>query len=284
MTTTLSPSSGYALNSGSKIPVIGLGVFKASEAEASLAVQEVFKSGYRHVDTAVYYENQSAVAKAVLKAGVPRDQLFFTTKVHPTATSYEGAKEQVAKTLQEIGGLKYVDLMLIHAPYGGAEKRLGAWKALTEAVQEGKIRSIGVSNYGVDHLTDLEQYIKDTDAKLGKGKGGVLSVNQIELHPWLQRRDIIDWCKKRGVLVQAWAPLAQSSRWGDPLLKNIAKRTGKSEAQILLRWSLQKDFNPLPKSVTPARIQQNLDVFDFELTDKEMAELETDEYDVHGWE
>ena len=125
-------------------------VFKASESEAGAAVEEAIKSGYRHVDTAVYYENQSAVAKAVLKNGVPRDQLFFTTKVHPTAISYEGAKDQVAKTLQEIGGVKYIDLMLIHAPYGGREKRLGAWKALAEAVQEGKIRSIGVSNYGVD--------------------------------------------------------------------------------------------------------------------------------------
>lgn len=136
---------------------------------------------------------------------------------------------------------------------------MGAWKALVEAVEEGTVRSIGVSNYGVQvclltilgiffsyidvygqHLDELEKYIKDTDSKLGKGKGGVLSVNQIELHPWLQRRDIIDWCQKRGVVVQAWAPLAQANRWNDPSLKDIVKRTGKTEAQILLRWSLQK--------------------------------------------
>lgn len=123
-------------------------VFKVTPEDASSAVQEAVKAGYRHVDTAVYYENQSVVADALLKAGIPRDQMFFTTKVHPNSTSYDGAKEQVTKMLQEIGRLDYVDLMLINAQYGGSEKRLGAWKALVEAVQEGNIRSIGVSNYG----------------------------------------------------------------------------------------------------------------------------------------
>lgn len=155
----------YVFLSQTKSVAKRIQVFKATPEDASSAVQEAIKAGYRHVDSAVYYENQSAVAEALLKAGVPRDQLFFTTKVHPYSTSYDGAKEQVTKTLQEIGRLEYVDLMLIHAPYGGSEKRLGAWKALVEAVQEGKIRSIGVSNYGVqvnDRCISVATHLADS--------------------------------------------------------------------------------------------------------------------------
>ncbi|KAI7978405.1 hypothetical protein EIK77_001177, partial [Talaromyces pinophilus] len=258
-------------------------VYKTPPSDTSAAVKEALQVGYRHVDSAALYRNEAGCADAILKSGIPREEIFFTSKVAPPSMSYEGAKESIRKSLEEIGQLKYIDLVLLHAPYGGKEGRLGAWKALVEAVEEGTVRSIGVSNYGVPHLDELENYIKETDAKLGKGKGGVLSVNQIELHPWLQRRDIIDWCNKRGVLVQAWAPLAQANRWNDLLLQDIVKRTGKTEAQILIRWSLQKGFNPLPKSVTPSRILENTKIFDFELTDSEMAALETDEYDYHSW-
>lgn len=136
------------------------------------------------------------------KSGIPRSELFFTTKIPPRDMSYAAAKRDIDLTLQRTG-LGYVDLYLLHAPYGGKEGRLGAWKALVEGVEAGKIRSIGVSNYGVHHLEELEAYIKDTDARNGKGRGGVLSVNQVELHPWLARKDIVDWCEKRGVLLEA---------------------------------------------------------------------------------
>ena len=159
------------------------------------------KTGYRHVDSAVAYRNEEPSAKGMKKANLPRSELFFTTKIPPGQNDYAKAKEHIANTLK-ITGLDYVDLYLLHAPFGGKEGRLGAWKALVEGVEEGKIRSIGVSNYGVHHLEELEGYIKSVDAREGEAKGGVLSVNQVELHPWLQRKDIVEWCEKRGVLLE----------------------------------------------------------------------------------
>ena len=137
----------------------------------------------------------------MLKGGVLRKDLFFTSKVHPGSVTYEGAKACVNESLKKTG-LDYIDLYLIHAPYGGKSGRLGAWKALTEAVEEGKVRSIGVSNYGVHHLDELEEYMKTTGEKEGPGRGGVLSVNQVELHPWLARPDIVKWCEERGVVLE----------------------------------------------------------------------------------
>lgn len=137
----------------------------------------------------------------MLKSDIPRSELFFTTKIPPGQNDYAKAKEHIDKTL-EITKLGYVDLYLLHAPYGGKEGRLGAWKALVEGVEGGKIRSIGVSNYGVKHLEELENYIKDVNTKSGDGKGGALSVNQVELHPWLPRKDIVNWCEQRGVLLE----------------------------------------------------------------------------------
>ncbi len=191
--------------------------------------------------------------------------------------SYDGAKAAIAGTMKEIGDLGYVDLYLLHSPHGGKEGRLGAWKALVEAVAEGKVRSIGVSNFGVQHLTELETWQKETATKSGKESAGILSVNQVELHPWLGRRDIVEWCKARNVVLEAYCPIVRGKRFEDPLLVPIVKRTGKTAAQVLIRWSLQKGFVPLPKSVTESRIEENADVYDFELTGEEMERLETDE-------
>jgi diketogulonate reductase-like aldo/keto reductase len=137
----------------------------------------------------------------MIQSKIPREQLFFTSKVPPRSINYKDAAECVDETLRKTG-LDYIDLYLLHAPYGGKSGRLGAWKALVEAVEAGKVRSIGVSNFGVHHLDELEQYIKETDEKEGKGKGGILSVNQVELHPWLARKDIVQWCEKRKVLLE----------------------------------------------------------------------------------
>jgi diketogulonate reductase-like aldo/keto reductase len=145
----------------------------------------------------VAYKNEEPTAKGMMKAGLPRDQVFFTTKVPPGQSDYMKAKEHIDNTLK-ITGLDYVDLYLLHAPFGGREGRLGAWKALVEGVNEGKIRSIGVSNYGLHHLQELEQWIKEQP----EGKGGILSVNQVELHPWLGRKELVEWCQKRGVLME----------------------------------------------------------------------------------
>lgn len=175
--------------------------------------------------------------------------------------------------------------MLLHAPYGGSEGRKGAWKALVEAVEAGKVRSIGVSNYGVHHLDELERHIAELEQERGgKGKGGVISVGQWEIHPWLPRNDIAEWCAKRNVAVEAYSPIVRGERWGEKAVVALAEKYGKSEAQILLRWSLQKGYIPLPKSVTHSRILENADLYNFELTPEEVAGLETKEYAPVCWD
>jgi diketogulonate reductase-like aldo/keto reductase len=174
---------------------------------AENVVQHAIKVGYRHVDSATVYRNEAPSAAGMNASGVPRDQLFFTSKVSPRDMTYGGAARSVDASLKKTG-LEYIDLYLLHAPFGGRDGRLGAWRALAEAVEAGKVRSIGVSNYGVHHLEELEEYIKKEEAVKGKGKAGVLSVNQVELHPWLARPDIVKWCKDRGVLLEVWRPFA----------------------------------------------------------------------------
>jgi diketogulonate reductase-like aldo/keto reductase len=156
-------------------------------------------------------------------------------------------------------------------------------KALVEAQQEGKVRSLGVSNYGVHHLDELEEQIKELEAE-GKGKGGVISVGQWEIHPWLPRDDIVSWCQKRGIAVEAYSPLVRGERLEEKVLQPLTKKYGKTAAQVLLRWSLQKGLVPLPKSVTPKRIEENADIYDFELTAEEMKTLETGEYSPVCWD
>ncbi|KAM3082330.1 hypothetical protein ACMFMF_001995 [Clarireedia jacksonii] len=309
-------NSKLGMNSGYEIPILGYGVgipvteccglltemlrsTKPDSAEG--LVQKAFDAGYRHVsihcsngpskkasdpakvDSAAAYRNEAPCSAAVRKSGIPRGDIFFTSKIPARNLSYENTKSQVKKTLQETG-LDYVDLILIHAPYGGSVARKGAWKALVEAQEEGQIRSIGVSNYGVHHLDELETHIKELEEERGKGKGGVISVGQWELHPWLARSDIIEWCEKRGVIVEAYSPLVRGERLDSELLQPLVKKYQKTSAQILLRWSFQKGFVPLPKSVTPSRIKENADIYDFELTAQEMKDLETGEYSPCCWD
>lgn len=199
--------------------------------------------------------------------------------------SYDNTIYLVNTALQDTK-LDYLDLVLIHSPYGGTQNRLGAWKALVELVEAGKVRSIGVSNYGVHHLDELEQYIKTLEKERGgPGKGGVISVGQWELHPWLTRPDIVQWCRERNIAIQAYSPIARGERWGkSPQVTAAAEKYGKTEAQILLRWSLQRGYVPLVKSVTPSRIAENAAIFDFELTESEVAEIATDEYVTVAWD
>jgi diketogulonate reductase-like aldo/keto reductase len=192
---------------------------------------------------------------------------------------YEEAVEHVDTALEQTK-LDYLDLVLIHAPYGGPDTRKGVWRALVEAVDAGKVRSIGVSNYGVHHLDELEAYIKELEAERGgAGRGG-----QWEVHPWLARPDITGWCEARGVAVEAYCPIVRGQRFGDARVAALAAKYGKTEAQVLLRWSLQKGFVPLVKSVTASRIEENAAVFDFELTQDEVDGLTTDEYSPCAWD
>jgi diketogulonate reductase-like aldo/keto reductase len=201
MASKLNINSKYKMNSGYEIPVLGYGVYQTPADVAEEVVEYALKTGYRHVDSATVYRNEAPSAAGMKKSGIPRSELFFTSKVPPRNINYTDARKCVDETLRKTG-LDYVDLYLLHAPYGGKEGRLGAWKALVEAVDQGKVRSIGVSNYGVHHLDELEAWMKEREAEK-KGSGGVLSVNQVELHPWLARADIADWCEERGVLLEA---------------------------------------------------------------------------------
>lgn len=218
-------------------------------------------------------------------SGVPRNDIFFTTKVpirsHPLG--YDNTHTLVDRALEQTK-LDYLDLVLIHSPYGGPENRKGAWKALVECVDAGKVRSIGISNYGVHHLEELEAYIKELEAERGEGKGGVISVGQWEVHPWLMRSDITSWCEKRGIVVQAYSPIVRGQRLDEPSVKALAQKYGKTGAQILVRWSLQKGFVPLVKTLTPSRLTENLDVLDFELTQAEVDDLSTDQYSPCAWD
>jgi diketogulonate reductase-like aldo/keto reductase len=230
------------------------------------------------------YRNEAGCGDAIRKSNLPRSQIFFTSKVQPKVRGYEEAKAQVTSSLQT-SGLDYIDLMLIHAPYGGSQSRKGIWKALVEAVEEGKIRSIGVSNYGINHLDELEKHIAELETERGgKGKGGVISVCQHEVHPWCARKDIAEWCAKRNIAFEAYCPVVRGQRWGDKTLVSLAEKYGKTQAQVLLRWSLQKGYVPLPKSVTPSRIKENAEIYDFELTKEELDQLETDEYAPIAWD
>ncbi|OJJ00731.1 hypothetical protein ASPVEDRAFT_82289 [Aspergillus versicolor CBS 583.65] len=272
----LTLKSTQKLLSGFEIPVLGYGVYKTPTTVAESVTVEALKLGYRHIDSAAAYKNEKEVTAAISHAGIPRSQVFLTTKIPPHANGYENAKQSIEDSLKQ-AGTDYFDLILIHAPYGGKEGRLGAWKALVEAQKAGKTRSIGVSNYGVHHLDELEKYISS-------GGGGQIDVGQYELHPWLARPDIVDWLKKRGSVVQAYSPLVRNTKADDPVLKELGRKYGKTTAQVLIRWSLQKGFVPLPKSVTPSRIKENAEVFDFELSEKDMAKLETGKYEPCAWD
>ncbi|KAK9364882.1 aldo-keto reductase [Lipomyces kononenkoae] len=280
----LTINSTLRMNSGYEIPMLGYGVYQTPANICEYVVTKAFEAGYRHVDSAVVYRNEEPTAVAIKTSSIPRSQIFFTSKIPPRGLSYDRAAAQIDASLK-LTGLEYIDLMLLHAPYGGREARKGAWKALVEAQEAGKVRSIGVSNYGVQHLNEMEVYIKELETERGgEGKGGKIDVGQWEIHPWLPRRDIVEWCEKRGVVVQAYCPIVRGKRMDDPVLQPLVKKHGKTGAQILIRWSLQKGFAPLPKSVTPSRIAENADVYDFALDAEDMKTLDINAYEPCAWD
>ncbi|KAI2469000.1 aldo-keto reductase [Annulohypoxylon bovei var. microspora] len=281
---TYNINSTLKLNSGYEIPRLGFGVYQTPPDETEKAVLEAFNVGYRHVDSAAAYRNEAGCGNAIRASKLPRSEIYFTSKIPPGGMSYAVAKAQVETSLKT-SGLDYIDLMLIHSPYGGSAARKDVWKALVEAVEEGKIRSIGVSNYGVHHLDELEKHIAELEAERGgKGKGGIISINQCEVHPWCPRNDIAEWCAKRNIAFEAYAPVIRGERFGEKSTVSLASKHGKTEAQILIRWSLQKGYVPLPKSVTPSRIKENAAIYDFELSKEDMDTLEFDEYSPVCWD
>ncbi|KAE8326593.1 NADP-dependent oxidoreductase domain-containing protein [Aspergillus sergii] len=276
MAPKLSLTSTKNILSGCTIPVLGYGLYQVPGAIAEGVTEKALKAGFRHIDSAAVYGNERECVSAVEKAGLKRSEVFLTTKVLPQAMGYEAAKKSIEDSLKK-AKTDYFDLILLHAPFGGKEGRRGAWRALAEAQKEGKARSIGVSNFGLHHLEELEEYIKSGDV-------GRIEVGQYELHPWLGRADLVVWLHKRGVVIEAYSPLARGTRMDEPVLRAISEKHKKSPAQILIRWSLQKGFVPLPKSATPERILENANVFDFELDEDDMQSLHTDEYAPSTWD
>lgn len=215
------------------------------------AVNHAISYGFRMIDCATYYGNEAEVADGMRRSGIPRDELFLTSKLMPP-NNYTGAKAAVDRSLQATG-LSYLDLYLIHTPAGTRDDRIGAWQALAEAVEEHKVRSIGVSNFELHHLEDLESWINQTEASQGKGKAGVLSVLQVELHPWVSQSDVVNWAFQRGIRAEGWSPLVRAERFNETILQSVSKKHSRSPAQVLLRWSLQQVMSP-QNSGKPSRI------------------------------
>ena len=249
------------LNNGLKMPLEGFGVFQIPDpTQCEQAVLDAISFGYRLIDTAAAYMNEQAVGAALKKCGVPREELFVTTKLWVQDASYEGAKKAIETSLQKLG-LSYIDLYLIHQPFGDV---YGAWRAMEELYREGKVRAIGVSNFQPDRLVDLILHNEVVPA-----------VNQVETHPFCQQAEEAGIMARYGVQAEAWAPFAEgrNNLFGNEVLTDLAAKHRKSVAQVVLRWLIQRGIVVIPKSVHKERMAENIDVFDFTLPPEDMARI-----------
>ncbi|PKE29475.1 2,5-diketo-D-gluconic acid reductase [Rahnella sp. AA] len=247
-----------ALNNGIEMPLLGFGVFQINDpAECERSVLDALDAGYRLIDTAASYQNETQVGNALKQSGIARDELFVTTKLWLQDTNYEGAKAQFERSLNRLQ-LDYVDLYLIHQPYGDVH---GAWRAMEELQQAGKIRAIGVSNFHPDRLADLIAFNNVAPA-----------VNQVEVNPFTQQLQPVPWMQSRGIQPQAWAPFAEGRNglFQNPVIMGLGKKYGKSVGQVILRWLFQRNIASLAKSVRKERMEENINVLDFELSNEEM--------------
>jgi 2,5-diketo-D-gluconate reductase A len=256
------------LNDGRSIPQLGFGVYKIPDEAATDAVQLALESGYRHIDTAAMYQNERGVGEGVRRSGIAREDVFVTTKVWKDDNGYDTALRSFDSSLERLG-FDYVDLYLIHWPAPLTDRYVDTWKALETLAADGRARSIGVSNF---HTKHLERLARETDV--------VPAVNQVELHPRLPQEHVRAYDSEHGIATEAWSPLARGRLLEDPVLARLAAKHGRSPAQVVLRWHLQLGNIVIPKSATPSRIRENLDVFDFDLDTDDMiaiAALETGE-------
>jgi 2,5-diketo-D-gluconate reductase A len=243
------------------MPQLGFGVFQVPDDETAAAVSAALDAGYRSIDTAAVYGNETGVGRALASSGLPREELFVTTKVWNADQGYDATLKAFDASLDRLG-LDRTDLYLIHWPAPAQDRYRDTWRALRTLLAEGRTRAIGVSNFQPAHLRRL---VED---------GGVVpAVNQVELHPGLQQRELRAVHAEHGIVTEAWSPLAQGALLDDPALAAIARRHGRTPAQVVLRWHLQLGTVVIPKSVTPARIRENIDVFGFALDDAEMAAI-----------
>jgi methylglyoxal/glyoxal reductase len=268
----LSIASKVELSGGVGIPVLGLGVFQAASGqETRRAVRWALDAGYRHLDTARIYGNEADVGAALCESGVPREEVFVTTKLWNSDHGYDRAIRACGESIARLG-LGYVDLYLVHWPVQGL--RLDTWRAMETLLGEGKCRAIGVSNYMVRHLEEL----------LGRCRVAP-AVNQVELSPFLYPQGLVQFCREKGIVLEAYSPLTKGMRLGHPAIVAAAKRAGRTPAQVLIRWALEHEFVVLPKSVTKARIEENARVFDFALGADEMRVLDGLDEGLHtGWD
>jgi len=263
MSSVLSIGSTVKLASGHSMPLLGLGVYQNRGETVVSACLAAFEAGYRHVDSAQLYRNEAEVGDAVRKSGLARENVFITSKIRSPDHGYDKTLKKLDKSLSQFN-FTYLDLFLIHDPLSGKDKRLETWKAIVKARDEGKIKSIGVSNYGVHHLEEIAEAGLEIPA-----------INQVELHPFCQQRPIVEYCKAHSIVIQAYCPLMRGQEWDNHVLKEVAGKHGKEVGHVLVRWSLQKGYSPLPKSSQVHRVKNNALVYDFELSDEEMEKIDT---------
>lgn len=250
------------LNNGIDMPIEGYGVYQVSPEETEQCVLDALEVGYRSIDTAAAYMNESAVGNAIKRSGIPREELFITTKLWVQDQGYENAKKAFETSLNKLG-LDYLDLYLIHQPFGDV---YGSWRAMEELYEEGKIRAIGVSNFEADRLVDLILNIKIVPA-----------VNQVEVHPFFQQNDAKAVMDEYGVRMEAWGPLSEGTNniFHNKLLEDIAKKYDKTVAQVILRWHIERDVIIIPKSVRKERMEENINIYDFSLSQEEIEQIAT---------
>ncbi|MCU1437285.1 MAG: oxidoreductase [Naasia sp.] len=249
------------LNDGRSISQLGLGVYKVADAEVGAVIASALEAGYRHIDTAALYDNEDGVGRAVREAAVPREELFITTKLWNDDHGYDRALRAFDESMARLG-LDYVDLYLIHWPVPSRDLYVETWRALERIREEGRARSIGVSNFARRHV---ERLLTET--------GTTPAVNQVELHPWLAQDGLREFDAAHGIVTEAWSPLARGRVLGNETLERIAAKHRRSPAQVVLRWHLDLGNVVIPKSVTPARIRENADIFDFDLDHDDLAAI-----------
>jgi len=261
MATRWTLRSTVPIAEGVEIPILGLGVYQSRPGQETYdAVRAALEAGYRHVDTARVYGNERDVGRAVRDSGVPRDHVFVTTKHWNADHGFDQALRACDQSLARLG-MDRVDLYLVHWPVEG--RRAETWRAMERVLADGKARAIGVSNYTIRHLEELHSTAKVPPA-----------VNQVEFHPFLFQRDLLDHCRRRGIRLEAYAPLVKAQRMEHPVLVRVARKHRKTPAQVLIRWCLEHEVVVIPKSVRPERIRENLGVFDFSLDAADLAELD----------